>query len=63
MIKHYQIPSGATSFDVNIAESTDKDGNKVFEIRSITYHGSPEKLLEIQLGDSHVESKGYQGKA
>jgi len=61
MNKQYAIPKGAKSFAVDIAETTDENGKKVFELTSITYYGSPDELLEIQLGDSHVETKGYQG--
>ena len=56
-----EIPKGANSLDITIAETTDLKGKKIFEVSSITYYGAPDKLLEIQLGDPSVESKGYPG--
>jgi len=56
-----EIPKGANSLEINIVETTDLKGKKIFEVSSITYYGSPRKILEIKLGDSHVESKGYPG--
>lgn len=56
-----EIPKGARSLSINIVETTDKKGKTIFEIGSISYYGVPRKILEIQLGDSHVESKGYPG--
>jgi len=56
-----EIPKGARSLAINIVETTDKKGKTIFEVNSISYFGSPKKILEIQLGDSHVESKGYPG--
>lgn len=47
--------------EIDLAETTNKKGKKIFVMSSITYYGSPRKILEVQLGDIHVESKGYQG--
>ena len=55
-----KIPKGADSLSIDIAETIYK-GKKVFEVTSITYWGSPRTILEIKLGDPHVESKGYPG--
>jgi len=56
-----ELPEGAKSLEIIIAETTDLKGKKLFEVTQITYYGSPRKILEIQLGDSCAESKGYPG--
>lgn len=55
-----EIPKGAASLEIDIVETTYK-GKTLFQVTRITYYGSPKTILDIQLGDSHVESKGYPG--